>query len=586
MLLPNRLRSGHFVLFLSHRGSPEAIRQANSLINAMIEEPDKDVSELLTRANKGQQKAAPEKPPSQKTPGSITDFVIGTFIIPTTSMHTSTSTTIKSPGQSKSGKQGGQFGSQANSSVNTMGPTIGAWQNPVPGQVLPASPRRSPQKQVTPSSSAIGARSSNMESVEKSSARQLMFGLEPGKRPKSPVSAMSSSAASLNFTTTATSTSRGVVCTPLPNQTISKFQDQQRLQTQIKPMMSVGIPTTTSGVRFSRPVSSVGPRMEGLPLPIVTGGSTGHVDRSNQPGSGTPSSQPTPGEYSPFNNNMFTNFLTKKEEPADKMDFASVAAAGVVTTSPSPQTTTNPSPSTSSNTINDIDPALQAKAPGYKMPQQGSSPPYRPDINASMGGYHMSPVGSSVTNTVQGLSSINSSMRPMAPVAPLLDDYQMNQMLHYQQFLNQQLSENCNPMLQTALLRMEMGTRGLPMMPGVFHQGMSGISLQQLPQKEEYSKPHRPMTLPEIKGGLNPNAPEFQLSSNGPPMVNGFDRHPVSSMAGMVRMNMADASGRSAMGPPSSLEGPVQNSGPNPGKKNSQFVLNYPVCTLKKYFSF
>ncbi|CAG5121213.1 unnamed protein product [Candidula unifasciata] len=546
------------------RGAPEAIRQANSLINAMIEEPDKDVSELLTRANKGQ-KPAPEKPASQKVPVAITDFAIGTFIIPTTSMHTSSNTTVKSPGQSKSGKQNGsQFSSQANSAVNTMGPTIGAWQNPVPGQALPASPRRSPQKQVTPSSSVIGARSSAMENAEKASARQLMFGMEPGKRPRSPVSVMSSSSAPMNFTTTATSSSRGVVCTPLPNQTMSKPHDQQRLQNQIKPAMPAGIPAATSAVRFSRPLSSAGPRMEGLPLPIVTSGSSSHLDRSNQAGNCTPSSQPTSGEYSPFNNGLFTNFMPKKEEPTDKMDFASVAAAGVVTTSPSPQTTTNPSPSTSSNTINDIDPVLQAKAPGYKMPQ-GNSPPYRPDMNASMGGYQMSPVGSSVTSSVHGLSNINSSMRPLAPVATLMDDFQINQMLHYQ-YLNQQMSENCSPMLQNALMRMDIGTRGLPMIPGVFHhQGMSGMPLQQLPQKEEYSKPHRPMTLPEIKGGLNPNAPEFQLPGTGPPMMNGFDRHSGSSMGGMVRMNMADVGGRSAMGPLANLEGPIQNSGPNPG---------------------
>lgn len=306
--------------------------------------------------------------------------------------------------------------------------------------------------------------------------------------------------------------------------------------------------------------------MEGMPLPIVTNGSSNHGERNTQTGGNTPSSQLAPGEYSPFNNGLFTNFLTKKDDLADKKDFASVAAAGVVTTSPaSPQTTSNPVQAPN-NAIIAIDPALQAKAPGYKIPQRGNSPPYRSDTQ-SMIGYQMTPVGCGVTNSVQGVASLNNGMNPGALVSPFVDDYNMNPMLQCQ-YLNQQVRDSFNPMLPTALFRMEMGA-DLPLSPGVFHQGMSGILMspgqqQQLPQKEEYSKPHRPMTLPEIKGGLNPNAPEFQLPNNGPLMMNGFDRLTSNILGGVPGMTIADANGRPPMGPVANMEGSTSNPSQNP----------------------
>lgn len=534
-----------------HRGSPEAIRQANNLINAMVEEPDKDVTELLTQANKGH-KAIVEEFPSQKVPVTITDFAIGTFTVPVTS---STSLTSKSPVRSKTAKQSkSHSGSHSSNSVtNTMGPTIGAWQNPIPGQVLPSSPRRSPLKQVIVSSSVIVSRPGVAATVEKGSARQLTFSSDRSKRSASPVLAPQSSSASLSFTPTATSTNKGLICT-------TKAQDP-RLQSQPKSSMAVSSPMTSPVVRFPHPASTAGPRLDGLPLPIVTNGSSSHAERSMQARSSTPSNQSTPGEYNPFNSSIYTNFLTKKEE---KTNFASVAAAGVVTTTPSPQTISNPTQSTS-NIAETVDPVLQAKAPGFKTPQQGLSPHYRHDTSANIGGYHMSPVGNASANSVQGLQTINSGMRAVAPIIPYMDDYQMSQMLQYQ-YLNQ-IREKCNPMIQT-FVRMELGAASLTMPPGVYPQGMPGVPIpsgqqsQQQPQKEEYSKPHRPMTLPEIKGGLNPNAPEFQLSSNGPLMIGDFD-HPVGS--GIVGIPLPDISGRPSLAPTAGIDFSGQNTISNPG---------------------
>lgn len=177
----------------------------------------------------------------------------------------------------------------------------------------------------------------------------------------------------------------------------------------------------------------------------------------------------------------------------------------------------------------------------------------------------MSPVGNASANSVQGLQTINSGMRAVAPIIPYMDDYQMSQMLQYQ-YLNQ-IREKCNPMIQT-FVRMELGAASLTMPPGVYPQGMPGVPIpsgqqsQQQPQKEEYSKPHRPMTLPEIKGGLNPNAPEFQLSSNGPLMIGDFD-HPVGS--GIVGIPLPDISGRPSLAPTAGIDFSGQNTISNPG---------------------
>ncbi|CAL1532640.1 unnamed protein product [Lymnaea stagnalis] len=521
------------------KGYPEAIRQANNLINAMVEEPDKDISELLTRLNKAQ-KAAVEKTQLQKTPVSIADFAIGTFTIPTTTVHTATTTSAKSPAQAKSNRQGSSQSSSSRSSSstsNTMGPTIGAWQNPVPGQVLPSSPRRSPQKQVTPSSAVAGGRTASTPSGDKTSARQLNFGMDR-KRSASPVSSVPSSSASLSFTTAATSTIRGVVSSSTIFSSQGHKSQDPRMQGQMK--AAVGSPMTTSA-RFTRPSMQV--RMEPMPLPIVSSGNTSHVDRNNQPSTG--SNQPQVGEYSPFNNNLFTSFLTKKDEQADKMDFASVAAAGVVTTSPSPQTTSIPT-SVDSNSNNAVDPAL---APGFKISQRGNSPPYRHDPqDASVVGYRIS-----MNNVASmGPPNINTGLRHGAPIYPYMESE-----YHRAQLILSQYREN--PM-NSLMPQNFLGAAGMALPHGIFAQNMGGIPMppgqqQHMPQKEEYSKPHRPMTLPEIKGALNPNAPEFQLPGTGPPMMNGFERPNNNLYSGMMPIGMADP--RASMG-----QGP-DNSTPN-----------------------
>ncbi|XP_059173721.1 ankyrin repeat domain-containing protein 17-like isoform X2 [Physella acuta] len=524
------------------KGYPEAIRHANNLINAMIEEPDKDISELLARAAK-MQKAQVEKTQPQKTPVSIADFAIGTFTIPTTSSHSTSTTTSKSPAPSKSVRQGinqSNSGRSSSSTSNSIGPTIGAWQNPVPGQGPPPSPRRSPQKQVTPNSSLVGVRTVTASSSEKSSARQLTFGGDR-KRSVSPVSTTSS--ASLSFSTTATSTMRGVVSssTIMSSSVHPKSQDP-RMQSQIK--TALGSPTTVN-VRFARP----GQMQSQMPLPIVTSGATNHIDRNSQQGN----TANQPGEYSPFNNSLFTSFLAKKEEQADKMDFASVAAAGVVTTSPSTQTTSIPTSVVTND--NGVDPQLQAKAPGYKI-QRGNSPPYRSDLQESNMANYRIPAMGNVPG--MGLGGMNPGIRHGMHMHPYMDHENYRNLLL--QHFNQQYPYKDNAMISH--LRMDM-SGGIPITH--FPQNMIGIPMppgqQQLPQKEEYSKPHRPMTLPEIKGALNPNAPEFQLPSTGPQMLNGYDRSTSNLLSGMVNIGMPDGRPQ-VVGVP---EGPSPNASPNPG---------------------
>lgn len=527
------------------KGCPEAIKQANNLINSMVEEPDKDISEILVRVTNKSHKSVQEKPQPQKAPVSIANFDIGTFTVPTTSSNSnSSSSSGKSPAQNKSRQGGSQSNSSrsAPQSSNVMSGTIGAWQNPVPGQVTPSSPRRSPQKQITPNPTTHGRSVST--NVDKNSARQLIFGEARGsKRASSPVSAASSSAA-LTFTATATTTIRGVVSSTSVASSPSVKSPDARLQTPSKSSISNSNPVNGGNVRYPRPGNGVSNRLEPMPLPIVTSGSNNHLERS-QPISSTSASQPPPhGEYSPFQNNLFPNLLAKKEDQADKMDFASVAAAGVVTTSQSPQTTSN-TPSSLSN--NAVDAALQAKAPGFKIPQRGI-----PDQDPSITGYRPMNPGP------PGGPAMNAGM---AHHFQPLDNY--NQMImRYQQHM----PENAFNQLMHPLMRMELGARGMlhpGMLPpgslGALGMGIGGLGQPPLPQKEEYSKPHRPMTLPKIEGSLNPNAPEFQLTSGGQPIMNGFD--PPNSLFNTM-MGMA---GRSVMSQNGPLDGLSPTTSPNPG---------------------
>ena len=569
----------------------------------MVDEPDKDISELLARIGKGQKVSpATEKPhpPKSVQSSSIADFAIGTFSVPTTSNSGVASVATKSPAQVKSSGRSSRTSVTSNS--NVMSGTIGAWQNPVPGQALPASPRRSPQKQVTPSP-GVGFRPAaptvtSTPSSEKTSARQLIFGNERGKRssPSPVVGAPTpvgtavatgpTSSASLSFTTAATSTIRGVVTSNTILTSTHIKQPDARNQAQIKPALNVGNSASPAAgmsgtsARFSRPLagsaSSMSSRPEPLPLPIVTsGGSSNHVERNGPGGSASQVSGPSassahaaPGEYSPFNQTFFSNFLTKKEEPSEKMDFATVAAAGVVTTSPpSLQTPSNPVSVTSDN--NAVDPALQAKAPGYKIPQRGNSPPFRPtEAEPSMSSVYRMPssVGSNVLSP--GQIPANSAIPPHLAGVQMRPQFIENEyLLRYQQ-LNQRLRESggLGAMMHPHMMMRDLGAGGMPM-PGAmlpqhmpFNPNQQQQQQQSLVQKEEYSKPHRPMTLPEIKGALNPNAPEFQLPGSAGPMMNGFDR-PLHLISNMSMPLAGDLSGRVGM----SVENSSPSASPNPG---------------------
>ncbi|GFR95208.1 ankyrin repeat domain-containing protein 17 [Elysia marginata] len=589
------------------KGYPEAIRQANNLINAMVDEPEKDISELLARIGKGQKVSpAAEKPHPQKSSqsSSIADFAIGTFSVPTTSNSGVSSVATKSPAQVKS--SGRTSRTSATSNSNVMSGTIGAWQNPVPGQALPASPRRSPQKQVTPSP-GVGTRpaasvvTSLTPSSEKTSARQLIFGNERGKRSSpSPVVGLPApvgtatasgptSSASLSFTTAATSTIRGVVTSSTILASTHGKQPDPRNQVQLKPAMNVGSSASPSAgmsgssTRFSRPLAgSSSSRPEPLPLPIVTSGGNGnHVDRNGHggsiqqvPGSSVPGGHAVPGEYSPFNQSLFSNFLAKKEEQSDKMDFASVAAAGVVTTSPpSLQTPSNPVSVTSDS--NAVDPALQAKAPGFKIPQRGNSPPFRPtESDPSMSSVYRMPssVGGNILSS--GQMPTNNALPPHLAGMQIRPHFMENEyLLRYQQLNQHRFRESAGlgPMMHPHMMMRDLGAAGIPMPGAMLPQNMPFNPNQQQPslvQKDEYSKPHRPMTLPEIKGALNPNAPEFQLPGSGGPLMNGFDR-PLHLMNNMSMPMAGDLSGRMGISGDHSSPSASPNTGVNMGSLNA-----------------
>lgn len=503
---------------MTFRGSAEATRQAHAMINALVQEPDKDLSEIISRT-----KGKPVEK-IQQTPATIGDFAIGMFSVPTTSATTTSGNGQHSGKTSTSGKsQSNRQASTPSTALNgvrlsssTTGPPITVWQNQQSNSGTPASPRRSsPQKQLSSnasSSTSMPSLTSGTANQEKGISRQL-FSSEPHRRAGSATPTTSSSTPpSFNISNP---TLKSSVVTVGRNST-----DRQQTPTNIGTSTTSGVTgASISSKTVGRPGSNTirllqrqgsgTTRSDPQPLPIVSS----HVSTSISPATTSVTSsaaQASPGNYSPFESTIFSNvtvqFLNKKEE--EKLNFASVAAAGVVPSQSSPLS--GQPPSGLPGPGNEVDPNLQAKAPGYKMGIRTASPQSRPEqanrVSANM--HFQLPLGGGCYPGPSLPPGVSMPPRPSLP-NPASDGGSMSPHNPPHMSSLDHMASQHNPLVPQQLSQTPL------------HHPLSSN------QKEEYSTPHQPMTLPEIKSTLNPNAPDFCVMGSGivstpSSLVNGF----------------------------------------------------------------
>ncbi|KAK3090841.1 hypothetical protein FSP39_015089 [Pinctada imbricata] len=444
------------------KGSADATRQAHALITALVADPEKDLLELLPKAKN---KTAPKENSSLYFNPEIVN-TMATVISASSNGQPPVSTNRSSPSSRNMGPRGQTQGSSVSSSTRVptgtnsgIGPPLSmVWAAPT-APLSATSPRRNQSK---------SAQSSNQD---KTVTRQLFpgdgkkgggFGVPPNTTTNTTVSySLASTAAKV--TTTGSS--------------IFSKNDTSRTSTnskqgQIRPAVPGAVKV------LQRPGSQ---KQDPQPLPIIS-------QQNGLPGStpalsNGPFNPPVtmPSSFSPFNN-LFSNVaeqIMKKEDNSEKMNFASVAAAGVIGNS----NNSSPTPDLAPLMQNlRVDPQLQAKAPGFRPVNTKNPASQEVDMSKAPG--------------FKGMSmSINETdfvrMRTNVPVP------------------NQ--SPAISPRSSSSTPASGVSPRGNP----------HPISATPNPsQKQEYSTPSQPMTLPKIESTLNPNAPDFTSRQTGGPMAN------------------------------------------------------------------
>ena len=313
---------------------------------------------------------------------------------------------------------------------------------------------------------------------------------------------------------------------------------------------AVGPISRPSGAAVTSPYANhVKPEQQPLPIKLV-GTAT-----ALQPGGGqsprvTSATNTAAGGFSPFNNNLFTQVAEgiiggKKEEEA-RMNFASVARAGVVDTNSVTSYHRDAAPSTLASVMSQMDPN---KAPGYKAPghQRTTSPHV---LDPDMLRYQ--PFRGNSYHALMNPAAVPMNAPPQPPEGynPAL----LNNADYLQQFRQ--------PFAQRGMMPPPAQSAGMPEFskaPG-FHKQQHMSSSQQsmsprssastsvsgggsghdqsphgslraslLLRDDEYSSPHTPMTLPKIESNLNPNAPHFM--SRHPGHGGGGHQAPGAGMA-------------------------------------------------------
>ena len=510
------------------RGSAEATRQAHALITALVTDPDKELQEILPKGKAKQQldKSLYFIPPGETSSSSSISQNMGNQ-------------------QSKSNKLAPRLQAaqaSANSSRQTMGGG-GVMNSPIPVWCGPptttsASPQRSSKKPTAnpPIFSSPGP-GMNGNIMDKTVTRQLFSGEQKRKGFGNP-----------NMITTQQGTisgSAGNKPTPSspPNYNI---RPDMRLspgtRNQAKPLVPGNVKV------LQRPNSGTG--LQPQPLPIIPNQPTTTATTQTITSSTGFNISSASGEFSPFDNffsNAAQQLLGKKEDStSERMNFASVAAAGVLPPfSGSPGNVGTPvSPG------GPTDPNLLAKAPGFKPPGPRMMTPLDMAPGFKGGGFQMSP------------QVMEMNMPPL---------YGMNgpgvQGLQNFHQPPQNQSPNSSPRSS------QSGSGMSPHSNSGFDSSVSSL------QREEYTTPNQPMTLPKISSSLNPNAPDF-TSRTAPPGSNSGPGGPGSLPnmpgMGMIPQAMYQQALAQQLLTAFSTMGPAPNpppGAPSPGPQNPDPVL-------------
>ena len=354
----------------------------------------------------------------------------------------------------------------ASNSINSSPSTANSmvWGSSTPQPII-HSPRRSQAKQsVAPYPSPATA--------DKNVTRKL-FQAEVKKSGGFGVPPQSSSNTTVSYSYPANSTTK-------ISPGLSTFMAKAEMKVASSKANSANRQKIPGPMKTMQTQPNISAKIDPQPLPIINNQqSTGGIPMSTIDGLASlpPNSIPTGMQhlFSPFNN-PFSNVADvmlggKKDDAADRMNFASVAAAGVV-----PPVTNSP-PSEMK-----ADPNLQAKAPGFRTMNKNT------DIDALQAFYMMK-------NVVTGGGFVD----PELARAP---GYRIGM-------------PNQSPSMSPRSGSSQSGGHSPRNMDPNQQMGASLLSLAN--QKDEYTTATQPMTLPKIESTLNPNAPQFTSRQPGQP---------------------------------------------------------------------
>ena len=514
------------------RGSADAIRQANQLIQALVKDPEHELEHLPKQLkNKLQLTTNTDTFTSNMWHNSMAYNITSASAVPNTvAALTATTATQKiqvaKPIQAVSRSNNASTEavlmttavvstSIRHSTINSNKLTTTATTSAFP----PMGVWGMPQKTVA---IATVAPTPSVSSKSSSGVARQLFPIDKKSTPQTsgmkPIVAYSSPANSK----TKVVQSSASISTPATSE-MPAGPRPSSLPHPTKPVPSSRIqptPITTGNVQ---PLKS-----EPQPLPIKTpaGQLCQNSSKINQNNQGRISPSTAPSEYSPFNNlfsQVSEQVLGKKDDVDNKMNFASVAAAGVLPVQP---TTSVSSPIVQSQGV--VDPSLEAKAPGYKAPGQRTSSPHMLESDVSKApGYRPSASQEGIYSPIINEQEAAAARAPGYNRGPV-------QIPAYQA-LAMQIEEMRAAELQNAFNNGQINHQVLQAaaiqarLAATLQQpsGIGPISLQMANQndfgpnqirnpdlspplhRDEYSMPNQPMTLPKIESNLNPNAPNF-----------------------------------------------------------------------------
>ena len=431
------------------------------------------------------------------------------------------------------------------------GVSNGAVQAAVPGG-LPSSPKRlaAPGTASTASATSVSPAKGAMRALftDKQSGASQQQQQNSAANPKSTVTYTQ---ASMAKTKVVTSTMPTTFAAKVDNRTTTTATPgTPKMQPKLQGV-DVGVGASQGSKTPTDRQPPMGGKSEPQPLPIKTTtpvsmqGQGGHLH--HHPGRGSNPGMSTGGaglgisaaaEYSPFNNifsQLQERVIGKKE---DQMNFASVAAAGVVPPPQERQINSGPPQ-------HDIhsDPNLIAKAPGYKAPGQRTTSPQVNELEPSKapgykGGFSPGPASDPLNEPLKspnqfpglnnmghhlgghthhhhhhpqqgpggmggspgGTISVDTFRVPPPPFIPGGGDYPPDPSRF-------RLSAQINAGSPRGSAASSSTITG---------GGQSPKPLDILSQlgRDEYSMPNQPMTLPRIESTLNPNAPDFTSRSD------------------------------------------------------------------------